>query len=160
MPNARFLRFIGARPGQRGVAAVELAIILPLMLLIAAGIVEFARAFWYYNALDKASRDAARYVSMLSATDRADAAKVAAAFTTAKSLAVTEANGANVNPVVASSNIDITSAICPSATGNYDCVGVRVVDFSFLPGTLFPFVGAGTLGAIPLQPATTMRYMN
>jgi len=43
----------------RGAAVVEFAIVLTLMLLITAGIFEFGRAFEYYDALAKATRDGA-----------------------------------------------------------------------------------------------------
>ncbi|MBI5908264.1 MAG: pilus assembly protein, partial [Burkholderiales bacterium] len=46
---------------QKGVAAVEFAILLPMLLLIAFGITEFGRAMYTYNTLVKATRDAARY---------------------------------------------------------------------------------------------------
>jgi hypothetical protein len=46
---------------QRGVAAVEFAILLPVLLLIVFGITEFGRALYYYNTIVKATRDAARY---------------------------------------------------------------------------------------------------
>lgn len=46
---------------QRGVAAVEFAILLPILLLIVFGITEFGRALYAYNTLVKATRDAARY---------------------------------------------------------------------------------------------------
>lgn len=48
---------------QRGVAVIELAISLVFLLLVTIGITEIGRAFWYYNALQKATRDAARYLS-------------------------------------------------------------------------------------------------
>jgi Flp pilus assembly protein TadG len=43
------------------VAAVEFAILLPVLLLIVFGITEFGRALYNYNTLVKAARDAARY---------------------------------------------------------------------------------------------------
>ncbi len=49
---------------QRGVAIIELAISLFFLLLVTIGITEIGRAFWYYNAIQKATRDAARYLSM------------------------------------------------------------------------------------------------
>lgn len=48
---------------QLGVAMVELAIILPLLLAICFGITEFGRAIYTYNTLAKSARDAARYLS-------------------------------------------------------------------------------------------------
>lgn len=50
------------RVPQKGVAAIEFAILLPLLLMIAFGITEFGRALYQYNTLVKATRDAARYV--------------------------------------------------------------------------------------------------
>ena len=46
-----------------GVAAVELAVTLVPMLILTFGVAEFGRAMFTYNALDKAARDAARYLT-------------------------------------------------------------------------------------------------
>jgi Flp pilus assembly protein TadG len=46
-----------------GVAMFELAITLPLLLVIFAGGWEFARALWQYDILNKGVRDAARYLA-------------------------------------------------------------------------------------------------
>lgn len=48
---------------QRGVAAVELALILPVMLILVFGITELGRALYQYNGLVKATRGAVRYLS-------------------------------------------------------------------------------------------------
>jgi Flp pilus assembly protein TadG len=62
------------RISQKGVAAVEFAILLPLLLLIVFGITEFGRALYNYNTLVKATRDAARYAMMQQAGGGADVA--------------------------------------------------------------------------------------
>ncbi|WP_171006391.1 TadE/TadG family type IV pilus assembly protein [Pseudomonas sp. 2FG] len=52
------------RPGaQRGVAMVEFAIALPLLLLLLLAIGEFGRMLYQYNSLLQASRDAGRFVA-------------------------------------------------------------------------------------------------
>lgn len=53
------------KPGQaqRGVAMVEFAIALPLLLLLLLAIGEFGRMLYHYNSLLQASRDAGRYVA-------------------------------------------------------------------------------------------------
>jgi len=51
------------RARQFGVAAVEFAIILPVLLSVAFGIVEFGRAMYEYDSLVKNTRAAARYLS-------------------------------------------------------------------------------------------------
>ena len=41
----------------------EMAIVLPVILLLTMATAELGRAFWQYNALTKSVRDAARYAS-------------------------------------------------------------------------------------------------
>lgn len=48
---------------SRGVAAVELALLMTPMILMMFGATEFGRAIYTYNTLDKAVRDAARHLS-------------------------------------------------------------------------------------------------
>jgi Flp pilus assembly protein TadG len=52
---------ISVRP--RGVAAVEFALLLPVLLAMIFGTTELGRAIYTYNTLDKAVRDAARHLS-------------------------------------------------------------------------------------------------
>lgn len=47
----------------RGVAAIELAFLLPLLLAMTFGTVELGRAVYTYNTLAKTVRDAARHLS-------------------------------------------------------------------------------------------------
>lgn len=51
------------RSRQQGVAAVEMAILLMPLIFIVFGITEFGRAFYQFNTVTKATRDAARYLS-------------------------------------------------------------------------------------------------
>lgn len=145
---------------QRGVAAVELGLLLFFLLLLAAGIFEFGRAFWYYNALAKASRDGARYMS-LNAKSNISSVGVPAA----KSLVVQEANGANLWPQLATSNVTVTcSPSCADGTAPTS-VTVKITGYTLNIGGLFPFfippvtAGVTTFAGVPLAPHTTMRYM-
>lgn len=47
---------------QQGLAIVEFAITLPLLLLIALGVTELGRGLYQYNTLTKAVQDGARYL--------------------------------------------------------------------------------------------------
>ena len=62
---------------QSGVAAVEMALLLPFLLLLAFGITELGRAVYQYNTLAKAVRDGARHLSQYAPGDagRADEAR-------------------------------------------------------------------------------------
>ncbi len=65
-------RMLGKRRGHNdsGAAAVELAIILPLLILIIAGIIDFGRAYFTQVTLTNAAREGARAaVMMVSAAD-------------------------------------------------------------------------------------------
>jgi Flp pilus assembly protein TadG len=58
----------GCKRAQRGIAAIEMAITLPVLLLLLVATAELGRAFYQYNTLTKSIRGAARYLS-IEATD-------------------------------------------------------------------------------------------
>ena len=51
------------RKSVQGGAAVELAILLIPLMILAFGIIEYGRAIYTYNALTKSVRDAARFLT-------------------------------------------------------------------------------------------------
>jgi Flp pilus assembly protein TadG len=83
---------------MRGVAAVELAILLIPLLTLVMGVAEFGRAIYQYEALTKATRAATRYLSEFSPSD------VAYPLADAQCLAVTgqltSSQGCSGNPLV------------------------------------------------------------
>ena len=141
----------------RGAAIVEFAIMLSLMLLITAGIFEFGRAFQYYDALAKATRDGARFMS---AAPKATISSVA--VSDAKNLVVNAANAANVAPVLTTAEVVVTCtpAACADGTAPSD-VEVSIAGYSINIGGVMPFVsGTTSYSGVTLAPHTTMRYMN
>jgi Flp pilus assembly protein TadG len=50
---------------QHGVAAVEAAFLVVPLVILLLGIAELGRVFYQYNTIAKATRDGARYLSML-----------------------------------------------------------------------------------------------
>ena len=54
---------VTGRRAQQGVAMIEFAMALPLLLLLLLGVGEFGRMLFHYNSLLQASRDAARYAA-------------------------------------------------------------------------------------------------
>ncbi len=149
---------------QHGAAVVELAIVLILMTLLSAGIFEFSRAFWYYNALDKVTRDGARYLSALPLTEYATTTKTTANVTAIKTLVVDTVNGANLNPALTSSNVSVTWDCTPPCGGGKQPVWVKVsiTGYSITLGGTLPLIGmvSGNSASVTLQPATQMRFMN
>ena len=142
---------------QRGVAAIELGIVLIPLVLLAFGITEFGRAIYQYNTLTKATRDATRFLSTQGAGDAND-------ISAAKCLTVYGNKACTGNPLVP----DLTTAMvtvcdssnCPShqnqATGSgvINLVTVTVTGYPFT--SLVPFVVPSmNFGAI----STTMRQV-
>lgn len=57
---------MNSRPlgADRGASAVELAIVLPVLLLVLGGIIDFGRAFTTQMAVTQAAREGARMVAL------------------------------------------------------------------------------------------------
>lgn len=73
---------------QRGLAAVEAAIVLPLLLLLFIGTAELGRALMHYDTLAKGVRDGARYLATNAIDDFTSTIDVSATVeTAAKNLA-------------------------------------------------------------------------
>lgn len=149
---------------QGGIAAVEMAFLLPVMLLIFAGIVEFGRVFWYYDALAKATRDGARVMSM-----HPKATIQSSGVDEAKAIVVAAANSAGINPSLSASQVSITclnaafvSVACSDGVSPEN-IEVLISGYTIDIGSSVPFfVGIGEAtkyNDVPLSPHTTMRYM-
>jgi hypothetical protein len=54
---------------QRGVAAIEAALIVPIFVVLLTVPIYYARCFWHYTVAQKAAQDAARYLSQVSAAE-------------------------------------------------------------------------------------------
>lgn len=158
-----FNRLSASRPtGEKGAAAVEFALVIIPLLLILAGIVEFGRAFWFYDSLAKATRDAVRFMS-----DANVATINTAGVPAAKMLVVNAANAARVSPALVSENVAVTCldasygvVACQDNTAPAN-VRVAITGYSITLGELLPLAyweASATLGAT-LVPSTTMRYM-
>lgn len=152
---------------QRGVAAVELAFLVILLLLMAAGTFEFGRAFWHYNALAKATRDGARVMSMMQKE------VLGSSVTNVQTQVVSVANQSKLNPPLVAPNVDVA---CDSGSGFSACVDVvgsgsppvhvrvAITGYTIDIGGIFPFFNPAAFGVtkfsdVPLAPHTTMRYM-
>lgn len=143
---------------QRGNELIELGLVISILMVLMAGIFEYGRAFWFYETLTKATRDAARTFSV---TPKASIA----------SSGVDKAKDIVYQAAIASGLSDFTTAnvsVTCLETSNYTdgtCVngtapsGVRVqVSYDITVGQFIPFVGTGS--ATTLGPRTTMRFMD
>lgn len=158
-----FIKFDDSGKFQRGVAAVEFAIIIIPMLLIVAGLIEFGRTLWYYDALSKATRDGARLMAT------ADRDAILAAKAQAENFIVMAVNDANVSPTINSSD-NVLIECLDSSYGVQNCtngiapshVRATIVDFRVNIGEWIPFLtqeGVASWNGVVLSPSTTMRYL-
>ncbi len=151
---------LSSRPQQRGVAAVEFALLLMVMITLVAGILELGRTFWYYDAMSKATRNGARAMSVAAkatlGTVGAPAA-IAQVVADVGSAGVIGFESDNVLVLcVSSTNVETACADASSPIG----VRVRVTGYSMTLGKMMPFLlGAASSYDIGLAPSTTMPYM-
>ena len=122
---------------RRGVAAVELAVVLPLFLMLVFGIVEFGRAFMVGQLLTTGAREGARLAVMGGSTN-AEVTQVVKEFVGSTvgidpgevnvAISVTPAAG-NPNPAnnVALANTKDLCAI--TVTVNFDAVCFVIADY-------------------------------
>lgn len=148
-------------PGkQHGGAAVEFGIVLALLVTLLAGIFGFGRAFWYYDALTKATRDAARNMSIQAKAGIATQGVAAAKQTVvdaATSAGIGGFSTANVAVTCLDKNFNDSSCSDGNAPGG---IRVEIINYTLSVGQYLPFViGSASSYATPLAPRTTMRYM-
>jgi Flp pilus assembly protein TadG len=143
---------------QRGVAAVEFALTMFVLLLIGAGLAEFGRAIWYYDAIVRGTRDAARQLSSVPTSGLA-------AATAATAAVVVDTATAGGVPDFSSANVTVTCApaACAAATLPADVTRVTVsASYPLQLGALFPFIvsqKSGSNWSVTLAPHTTMPTM-
>lgn len=81
---------------QRGIAAVELALSMPVLMLMLVLPLFMGRILWHYTVTQKAAHDAARYVASASAEDMHNAAR--AGYVTAMARRIIDAELAELTP--------------------------------------------------------------
>ena len=148
---------------QRGVAAVEFALVLTLLITLMAGIFEIGRAFWYYDALTKATRDGAR---LMAVTPKSNLTTALTGGIAKAKIQVADAVTAAGVPSFTTANVAVTCL--DAAFNDSTCVngtapgGVRVqiTGFDLTIGQFIPFlIGSSSNYSASLSPHTTMRYM-
>ena len=103
----RYLRSDHLR-SERGAAAVEMAFVLPILLLLVLGITEFGRAFQVQATLAAAAREGVRVMAI---EDDAAAARAAA-----------RAVSTSLSPALTDADITVTPTSCATTPGNASVV--------------------------------------
>jgi hypothetical protein len=140
---------------ERGTQLVELALVLPIMLLLLASIAEFGNFFYTYSTLAKATRGGARYMTSktFSGAEK-DKARSLAAYGDANA-------GCAGEPVIKGltcANFDVQGV--GGAPGFPDKVSVKVINYTYQPLFDLGKLTKNTFTlAVPVGPATTMKYL-
>jgi hypothetical protein len=147
-----------ARRRQRGIAAIELAVILPVLLAFLAFTVFYGRVFWHYTAAHKAAHDAARYFASVPQTEFKTPTRVGFAAAVAESIALQVT--ADLNPGPYRPNIGVLCDGFPCAGFALPTTITVVIQLGMFD-TIFSQVTGEVLGAepLPVTAAVTMRYV-
>ena len=124
-----------SRASERGAAAVEFAIVVPVLVMLLLGIVEFSRAYNAQASLSAAAREAVRVMALSN--------DPVASRTAAKNTAV------SLNPALTDSNVtfkNLDTGTTTCASGNRMTVTITY-SLSTMTGIAgpFPMTGRGAM---------------
>jgi Flp pilus assembly protein TadG len=150
---------------QDGNAMIELAVVLPVLLLLFVGAAEVGRMFYTYTTLAKATKLGARYLSTSKLASSGSTTDRAFATSQAQNLVVcgyVDCTGHTaIAPGLASANVAVT---LPTIGANVSYVRVQIQNYPFTTGAFnlalrLGVTNATIYNATSLTPGTTMRYM-
>lgn len=146
-----------SRKRQAGAAAVELALILPILLCFLTIPFFFARVFWHYSVAQKAAQDAARYLSTVPAAEMMTQSQARAAGELAKEIVLREiaelAPGSEIGEAGTYCDGENCGELQPGTTPST----VRV-NFTISMFDQFESVDVGWYG-LPITASYTMPYV-
>lgn len=147
---------------QRGAAIVEFTIALPILLILILAVAELGRAFLQYNALTRAVRDSARYVSAnaLNGTSQTiDVSEASAVYAEAQNLVVYGSVSNSGTPLL--NGLTISNVTIDNPVGTRDITVNVTYAYQPMLGAVLPglFYGSDLATSYPLQAQVTMRVL-
>ncbi|MDR6413616.1 TadE/TadG family type IV pilus assembly protein [Pseudarthrobacter sulfonivorans] len=119
-----------SRDSERGAAAVEFAILLPLLLMLVLGTIEFGRAYNAQITLTNAARDGVRVMAI--------ANDPAGAKTAARNAA------ASVSSTIPNSAVTLSTTVCSSGSQVTLTISYNLSTLTGIAGP-FPMTGKGVM---------------
>ena len=116
---------------DRGAAAVEFALVLPLLLLLVLGVIEFSRVYNVQISLSNAAREGARTMAIHNDPARAK---------TAASLAAP-----SVNPALTTGDVTVSPAACAAGSAVTVTIDYEVDLLTGYFGVTLPLTGKGVM---------------
>lgn len=129
---------------ERAAAMVEFAIVLPLLLLLVFGIIEFAAGLYTLHHLTNAVRDGARY----GASRALDLAASEQAIKDRVQANIVNTMGSDLTPVV--------EVLYDAPPPDTDRITVRIANYQYEPITPLPALAG--LGAFTFSPTAVFRW--
>ena len=126
------------RRSESGVALIEFAFVLPILLVLAMGMLDFGRAFHMKSMLDQAAREGAR-VAVVTSPD-ADIVE------------------SRVDAVLASGGITPTSVTIDGPDAAQMVTVTVNATFTFITPGVFALIGGDYGNTIPMSGQTVMRF--
>ena len=144
------------RRDEQGVQLLEMAIVIPIMLVLFAAVAEFGRYFYEYTTLAKASRLGARYLISKSVNSSVNYETIA------KNMVVygnATGSGSPLLTGLTADNVEVTYA--GPVSGVPETVTVTIVNYPHVPlFNLGALLNNNTLSlAVNVKPSVTMRYL-
>ena len=143
---------------QRGVAAVEMAIMLPVILLLMLAVAELGRAFYQYDTLSNAVRNGTRYLATNARLPTGVVSISSSVATAAKNLVVYGNETATGTPLLANLAVqDITTTQVGTDNVSIQVTYDYVPIFASIP--TFGFSSGNIAMNLVFQPSMVMKAM-
>ncbi|HAX43826.1 MAG TPA: TadE/TadG family type IV pilus assembly protein [Bryobacteraceae bacterium] len=143
---------------QSGNALVEFAVVLPLLVLLLLGTINFGYVMFYYTRVDKAVHDGARYGSMRTYSEQpGDEAHFRQAVARAVVYGTPAGGGSPVAPGLTEGNISVTRT--PATAGTRPrTITVTVVNYD-IPGASMAFLPGNRRATVSGKPVATFPFL-
>jgi Flp pilus assembly protein TadG len=142
-------RLLRARSGN---AIVDFALVLPPMLALCFGIIEYGRFFWTQEALEQTAISAARCMAVLNPSCTTGTAGGTYSSTNTQTFITNVASGWDITVKAANTTLN-DDATCNGIT-NFSQVSLSITFDTAVPGIL-PMLNNGTLSATACFPNVT-----
>ena len=137
---------------EAGTQLAEMAIVLPLLLVLFGATAEFGRFFYTYATLTKATRSAARYLTASNKATDADAQRLVVYGTTDDGAA---------DPILPGLDTTQVDIVREGPSLQPEKVTVSISGYKYQPiFDLGKLMGKDFSMSIDVKPSTMMRYMN
>jgi hypothetical protein len=142
---------------RRGSAAVEAALILPILVVFLTMPIYYARCFWHYTVAQKAAQDAARYLSQVSTAEMRSPALAQAASSIAYTIAQREMAELSPGSVIGPPVVQCDYLPCGTVIGTPPAT-VRVYITFSMYDNIFGVINEGRFGLV-ITADVSMRYV-